>query len=259
MIWSEFGYSIGPAIAFSYVPVEYAEPGTSVDVEDGDDRYAATVGRGRCSTQRTNACGAEGATMADRTVEEFVADVARPQPTPGGGSVAAVAGAMAAALSELVCAITVDKAAYADVAADLRDVRAALTDERDELLELADADAEAVEALMAAARDGDGSDREAATREATTVPLEIARRCGAVVDHAAVAAAKGNETAVSDATASAELANAALRAALDTVAVNVDAVGDEAFAAAVEDEAGALRAAGDRAVARARSALRDRT
>jgi formiminotetrahydrofolate cyclodeaminase len=163
---------------------------------------------------------------ANQSVDRFLAAVASESVTPAGGTVAAVAGAAGASLCELVCIHT------DDARAELGGVREDLREDRRRLLELADADADAVEALLRAQSEG-GGDTE--TKRATGVPLAIAEGCLAVLERAPAVVGSGNPNAVPDAVTGAFLAHAALRASVFTVRSNLRHVDDGAF---VEETAG---------------------
>jgi glutamate formiminotransferase/formiminotetrahydrofolate cyclodeaminase len=163
----------------------------------------------------------------------FVASVASPAPTPGGGSVAAHAGALAAALTQMVAGLTVGRKRYASVEGEFKElaVRAAELGQR--LSALVELDAKAYEAVTVAYK-LPKEPEEAATRRdaaitaaligAAEVPLETARACAEVVDLAEVAAARGNSNAVSDAGVAALLADASCRGAAYNVRINVAAL-----------------------------------
>ncbi len=193
------------------------------------------------------------AVQGGTSLSGFVASVAAPAPTPGGGSVAAHAGALGAALAQMVAGLTVGKKKYAAVDAEMRDLalRAAALGNR--LAALVAADAQAYEAVSAAYKlqsdpaDAGGS-RDAAIQSAligaARVPLETAQASADVAELAAVVAERGNTNAVTDAGVAALLAEAACRGALYNVRVNVVALSDRAVGAPLV-EAG--RAALDRA------------
>nr|BAL55802.1 formiminotetrahydrofolate cyclodeaminase [uncultured Acetothermia bacterium] len=159
-------------------------------------------------------------------------------PTPGGGSAAALVGSVAASLVAMVAGLTVGKRAYQAVEQEMRTVLSEAIRLRDELLELADRDSEAFNAVMAAYRlpketETDRAAREkaiqAALRGATEVPYQTALRCFRVLELAEVVVARGNKSALSDGGAAAVLAEGALQAALFNVAINLASISDEAF------------------------------
>jgi glutamate formiminotransferase/formiminotetrahydrofolate cyclodeaminase len=145
----------------------------------------------------------------------FVGRVASPDPTPGGGSVAAHAGALGAALAQMVAGLTVGRKKYAAVDAEMRALAQEAAQLRQQLGALVERDAASYEAVRAAyalpqERDDQRAVREVAVREAllgaALVPLETAR---------------GNRNAVTDACVAALLAEAACKGAALNVRVNV--------------------------------------
>lgn len=200
--------------------------------------------------------GREPVTFADRSIGSFADDVASTAVTPSGGAVAAIGGAMGAALVEMVCIHTIENDEH-DAPAELADVRDDLAAGRARLLELADDDAAAVEELQAVTRsdrDTARSEREALER-ATDVPLATAATCADVVEVAATVAAAGAEHAVADVATGAYLAHAGVRASASTVRANLAFVDDDEFAASAETRATDARTRADAALERVETAL----
>jgi formiminotetrahydrofolate cyclodeaminase len=159
-------------------------------------------------------------------------------PTPGGGSAAACVGSMAASLVAMVAGLTLGKKSYQAVEPEMRRVLAEATKLRHELLELADRDSEAFNAVMAAYRlpketESDRAAREqaiqTALKSATDIPHQTARRCFRVLELAEIVVTRGNKSALSDGGAAVCLAEGALQAALLNVAINLATISDEAF------------------------------
>lgn len=176
----------------------------------------------------------------------FVASLASPSPTPGGGSAAAHAGAVGAALAQMVAGLTIGKKKYAAVDAEMRSLALRSAVLVITLSELARRDATAYAAVSAAYRLPADPQEGAATRaEAITsallgaaeVPLETARACAEVVDIAAAVAARGNVNAVSDAGVAALLAEAGCRGAVFNVRINVASLPDRTRGARLVEEA----------------------
>ena len=176
----------------------------------------------------------------------FVAAVASPAPTPGGGSVVAHAGALGAALAQMVAGLTVGRKKYAAVDADMKEVglRAAALGSR--LSALAEQDAKAYGGVSAAYKlPKDTAEQQAARTRAVDdalmaaaeVPLETARACADVAALAELCAAKGNTNAVSDAGVAALLAEAACRGAAYNVRINVAGMSDKTRGAGLVEEA----------------------
>lgn len=157
-------------------------------------------------------------------------------PVPGGGSAAAIAGAMGAALIAMVVELTAGRSDASEDEEALADIRAATVGWQSELLNLAALDAAAYDAVIRARRlprDGD-LEREArrvqmagATREATRVPLETTRRAADVLALAERLAPIGNRSAISDVGVGALLAAAAMRGAALNVRINVPYLPDD--------------------------------
>lgn len=200
-------------------------------------------------------------TVADRSVQAFLDDVAAGSVTPGGGVAAAVTGAAGAALLEMVCTNTVAGGADEDAAETLTATRRDLAGRRERLLSLADEDAAAVEALMDAYRtpdDEDGGEAiEAAAERATTVPLEIAEACRDVLDRATTVVESGNPNAVADGVIGAHLVRGVLTAMVYTVDVNLGMIDDAAVADELSERADAAARDGEIAFERAMESLPD--
>src|SRR5262249_16829311 len=153
----------------------------------------------------------------------FVASVASPSPTPGGGSVAAHAGALGAALAQMVAGLTVGKKKYAAVDAEMRELALKAAGLVTTLSSLLAQDPNSYGAVAAAyklpSEPEDALKRRKAAIDdallgAAEVPLETARACAQVAELAATCAHKGNTNAVSDAGVAALLADAACRGAV---------------------------------------------
>ncbi|HVZ77285.1 MAG TPA: glutamate formimidoyltransferase, partial [Gemmatimonadaceae bacterium] len=176
----------------------------------------------------------------------FVGAVASSSPTPGGGSAAAHAGALGAALAQMVAGLTVGRKKYAAVDAEMREVAQQAAALVTELSALVERDAGAYTTVSAAYKLPRDTDAQAAARDAaiteallgaSSVPLESARACVKVCELALVVAQKGNANAVSDAGVAALLGEAACRAAAYNVRINVAALSDKSRGAALVQEA----------------------
>ena len=168
--------------------------------------------------------------LAELTVRDLTERLASRAPVPGGGSASALAGALGAALVEMVCELTVGKPEYEDVDAVARQISAGAGDLRGSLLAAAEEDAAAYLDVVAARRLPRDGDEERAARKAaigeasvaaTEVPLRVARLATEVLELAASIASVGNRNAVSDAGAAALLAAAAARGAALNVRINL--------------------------------------
>ena len=198
--------------------------------------------------------------FAERTIDEFLDDVAASAVTPSGGAVAAVGGAFGAALCEMVCIHTIER--DDSNGTELATIRPALETHRARLLALADEDSIAVDELQAAfaastdERDGPIAER---SRRAAQVPLDIAETCLAVLDHATVVTAKGNPNALADAGTGAFLAHAALEAAVFTVHSNLALIEEPADREGIERRLAGIDERGDEALDRVRANIESAT
>lgn len=193
-------------------------------------------------------------------VEDFIRRLADDQPAPGGGSAAALTGAMGSALACMVARLTIGRHQYS--ASDqqmcaLRD-RAERLQER--LTALVDEDSLAYCSVIRAysfprdtevERDLRSAEIQRALRHATEVPLEAAEACAEVIELAAADAALGNRNAASDAAVAALLAYAGLRGALLNVQTNLKQVRDQVFVSASMARLSQLLEAGEDGLARA--------
>ncbi|MDF1503307.1 glutamate formimidoyltransferase [Roseisolibacter sp. H3M3-2] len=189
------------------------------------------------------------AVQGGASLSGFVADVASASPTPGGGSVAAHAGALGAALAQMVAGLTVGKKKYAAVDAEMREAALRAADLGNRLAALVARDAQAYEAVSAAYKLPKEPEDAASARAraihaallgAAEVPLETARAAAEVAELAAAVAERGNSNAVSDAGVAALLAEAAAKGAAYNVRINVASLEDKADGTALTAEARTL-------------------
>jgi formiminotetrahydrofolate cyclodeaminase len=180
------------------------------------------------------------------SVSGFLASVASSNPVPGGGSVAAHAGALAAALAQMVAGLTIGKKKYAAVDSEMRQAALNAVALGNQLAALVKRDAEAY-ALVSEAYKLPKEPADAAARRSETVtnallkaaevPLETARAAVEVAQLAALLAERGNTNAVTDAGVAALLAVAAARGAAYNVRVNVQALEDKSKGQSLAREA----------------------
>jgi formiminotetrahydrofolate cyclodeaminase len=204
----------------------------------------------------------------ERGLTAYIDDVAAGTPTPGGGSVAAVVGALAAALGEMVANLTLGKAKYASTEETLRPARDQLTSLRHALLTAATADEAAYASYRAAAALPRGNETEIAARAselesalitATEVPLQVARAATSVAEILETVAKTGNPHLRSDTALGALLAEAALRGVLLNVRGNAAMLRDSVLATPYREEADRLELAGIAAAERALQIATERT
>jgi glutamate formiminotransferase/formiminotetrahydrofolate cyclodeaminase len=176
--------------------------------------------------------------------------------TPGGGAVAALAGALSAALAGMVARLTIGKKKYVAVDSQMKDVAAQADSLRGKLTAAIAADSAAFEEVMTALKlPKDTAEEQAvrnqqlqlATQHATDVPLHTAQLCLETLDLVHFVAANGNVNAMSDAASAAFMARAAIDAAGMNVRINAASLEDKTQAERYVDEWKSIR---DQAAAR---------
>ncbi len=212
------------------------------------ENLLARLGGGATGAASTGAAGAEG--VGGRPIAGFLDDLASSRPTPGGGAVAALAGAAGAALLAMVARLTAGRKGNEAVSDRMGEVAVLADRERADLLRLGDRDIAAFDAVMAAHRLPRKSDEERSARSAAVqaamgsaaeVPLEVARRAAALLPAARELVETGNANAVSDAVSASQMLHAAVGAALANVAINLASLEDAPRVASLGAEASRLR------------------
>lgn len=182
-------------------------------------------------------------------IGDFIDRVASDTPTPGGGSVSALAGSLAAALGAMVAGLTLGRKKYAEVAASMTTIRASLERARVDLLRMVEEDSQAYEGMVAARKLPEGTEREKelkaraiveSTERAIEVPLAAARRAAEVLELLVEVAERGNTNAVTDAGVAALLARTAVVGAGYNVRINLLGHADPIRAAGWTREVAAL-------------------
>ena len=183
--------------------------------------------------------------LTTMTVSNLLAAFRSSEPTPGGGSGAALAGATGASLFAMVAGLPKSKAESDDDRQALAAAGERCTQIAVQLEALIDQDSAAYELVVDAFRLPKGTDEEKAARSAaiqkamvaaTDAPLDVMRRCAAGLDHAATIARLGNPNASSDAQVGHELLAAALRGAQQNVEINLGSVKDAGYVETVRQE-----------------------
>ena len=188
--------------------------------------------------------------LASLTIDGFLDVLASDAPTPGGGAVAAIAGATGAALIVMVGRLTVNKDGFEDVRDRMQAIIETAAAAQAELVELADRDAHAFDAVMDAFKMPKGTDEEKAARSAAiqagylgaaAVPLDVARRGVDLMALAVEATAKGNPQAASDALSAAAALRAGALCAIANVEINATSLKDPSARASMLEELASLK------------------
>lgn len=187
--------------------------------------------------------------LTSLTVNQILEAFASSDPTPGGGSAAALSGAVSAALLAMVASMPKTKTGVDTERKTLDASAAELQKLRKRLTDLIDEDTKAYDMVTSAFRLPRGTDEEKAVRTAaiqgamraaTEAPLETMRACDAVIREGACVVQNGNPNAVSDMSVGLEMAMAGLRGAERNVAINLGSLKDEAYKLEAESEAASL-------------------
>jgi len=184
--------------------------------------------------------------------EAFVTTVAAPTAVPGGGSVAALAGALAAALAEMVCGLSLNRPSLAAHYLKLKEFQSRLFSLRQRLLENIDRDALSYEAVMVAFKLPKSAESERAVRaraieeaskNATSVPLETAELSAEVAKIISSLRDITISLAGPDLAVALDLAASAQRGAIENVHANLPSIKDPEFLDGVERKLEALKKA----------------
>lgn len=193
----------------------------------------------------------------DKSVRDYVADAASGDPTPGGGSVSALAASLGAALTSMVYNLTEGKKVYKELSEEdrkeLDDNFQAIKKSIDRLNYFVDEDTKAFDDVMQAFKmpketDQDKEKRTAAIqagyKKALELPLECAKECKHVLELQEPFARNGNVHAITDVGVGALLAYTGLEGALLNVSINLNSIKDEPYRLEKEKEAADVLSAG---------------
>lgn len=187
--------------------------------------------------------------LAELSIHKFLEKTAAAEPVPGGGSMSALAGAVAAGLTEMVANLTIGKKGYEAVSEEMKAIAAKATASRAKMTAAIDRDAEAYQRVVTAFKlpketDGQKAERakaiQAALKSAALVPLEAARESLAIMELAGLALQRGNKNACSDAAVAIMNARTAALGAIFNVKINLADIKDPQFVAEVGREADSL-------------------
>lgn len=187
--------------------------------------------------------------LTDLTVKDFLNKVAGNDPVPGGGSIAALNGAIASALAAMVAGLTIGKKNYEEHQELMQQIEEIANNQKGLFLLDVDRDSEAYEKVFACfkmpkATDEEKVARSAAIQEATkfaaTVPMEVARNAYKLMEIIEKVAHLGNQNAVTDACVAMMSARSAVLGALLNVRINLGSLKDKEFVTQLSNEADEL-------------------
>ena len=184
--------------------------------------------------------------LIKKQVDDFLQELASDSPAPGGGSVAALSGAMGAGLVSMVAQLTIGKKGYEDVEPLMKKTLAASEKIRNELTPLVDKDTLAFNQVMAAFKMPKKTETEKSTRSktiqaafknATQIPLRVAECCLYVLELALSIAGKANQNTASDLGVAGQMAYAGVEGAVMNVKINIPSIKDTKWSQEKKDQA----------------------
>lgn len=176
--------------------------------------------------------------LVDLTIKDFLAETAGNAPVPGGGSISALNGAIATALTEMVANLTIGKKKYADVEGQMKTIATEAALIRERLIRDIDRDSEAYDYVFAAFKLPKETEEQIAersriiqdaTKEAAMVPMQVAEEVASVMETIIYVAHRGNRNAVTDACVAMMAARTCVLGALLNVRINLASIKDEVF------------------------------
>ncbi len=198
----------------------------------------AQVFENRIEASVAGALTADGPGKLAALAQPFLDVVAQPTATPGGGSVAALAGALGASLGQMVAGLSRKKKSQAAYVEPLSDALAEFHAASRALAEAMDRDAASFESVMAAYKLPQGTPEEQGRREsaiqnalqgAASVPMEVAQKAAQVFDLLGKLETIASPSMLSDIRVGRHMASAAIRGALENVAINLESITDSGF------------------------------
>jgi formiminotetrahydrofolate cyclodeaminase len=181
--------------------------------------------------------------LTKMTITDFLQELGSNSPAPGGGSIAALAGALGGALTTMVCRLTVGNSKYTEVQGEVEIILAEAQQLVASLTQAVDADTEAFNKVMAAYKLPKATDDQKALRseaiqqamqQAANLPLSVAECCLKVLNMAQRVLTIGNANAASDAAVAGLMAHAGLHGALYNVKINLASIKEETFKTAMQ-------------------------
>lgn len=194
--------------------------------------------------------GETAESLVDLGLREFADALSMDSPTPGGGSAAALCGALSAALTAMVSNLTVGKKGYENISDEMKQVAVRAQVLKEALLRAVDLDARAFDLVMEALRMPKGTPgqieekekaMEEASKAATLVPLDVLQKCVELAGLAGTAVRKGYENSLSDAGVAALMAGAAGQGAYFNIRINLRGIRDKDFVTRIGKRAESLR------------------
>ncbi len=193
--------------------------------------------------------------LLNLNLREFANELSLDSPAPGGGSTAALCGALSAALSSMVSNLTIGKKKYENVWESLTQTAVEAQKLKDDLLHSVDLDTQAFNEVMAAMKMIKKTEEqtklrnealEKASKKATLVPLKVMEHCIQVLELAKTVALHGNKNSISDAGVAGLMAQAGATGAYYNILINLPGIEDKKFCSEIKSQANSLKKKGDK-------------
>lgn len=187
--------------------------------------------------------------LLDLNLMKFTNELSVDSPAPGGGSTAALCGALSAALSSMVSNLTIGKKDYENVWASLTETAVQAQKLKDDLLHAVDLDTQAFNEVMSAMKMKKKTDDqiklrnvaiEKSSKKATQVPLSVLENCVKALELAKTVALTGNKNSISDAGVAGLTAQAGAKGAYYNVLINLPGIEDKKFCSETKNQAESL-------------------
>ena len=181
-----------------------------------------------------------------KTLQEYLTELSSNSPTPGGGNVAALCGALSASLGTMVCNLTIGKKKYADVENEMISVKEKLETYQKTFVELGAKDNAAFEKVMEAFKLPKETDAEKETRSkkieeatigAADIPAQVMKTCADILPLLKIIIDKGNRNSLSDAGVAASVIGTAAKSAYMNVIINCSSLSNQTIAQEIKKRA----------------------
>jgi formiminotetrahydrofolate cyclodeaminase len=188
--------------------------------------------------------------LTSLSVNDFLDEIASPSPAPGGGSVSALAATFGAALTSMVCCLTIGKKKYADVQSEMEKVLKQSEELRAHFKAIIDEDTAAYNKVMSAyglpkdteeQKSKRTAEIQEAMKTATIVPLKLMGHCMEAMKLVQIIAEQGNQNSLSDAGVAALMLHAGCEGAALNVLINLNCMQDKVFVEAKRAIANTIR------------------
>src|SRR6056297_536798 len=170
------------------------------------------------------------------TVNQFLDDLASESSIPGGGSAAALAGSMTAAVVSFISKLTIGKKKYEDVEPEAKEILKEAEELKKELVNMVDEDSEILKEILATYKKGDKEKLLTVSKKAVDFSMEMTKKCVDVMELSLHISKIGNRMLASDFEVAAFIGDAAVNSAIANVKINLKSIKDEDYVSRMKEE-----------------------